>query len=330
MQTKPFLLASLLLVSLALPLPSCGGSKAQGEHTETTEESRRAPQPFDADSAYSYIASQVAFGPRVPGSVAHTSCASWIEAKLKSWGYVVTLQTFKNKDYFGKEVQGTNIIATRHPEGTGERILLMAHWDTRPVADHDPDTSAQGKAILGADDGASGVGVLLEIARQESLTPSDKAIDFVFFDLEDGGHSQSDETWCLGSTHWATHPHTPSYKARYGILLDMVGAQGARFYWETLSKDVARPTLSTLWGVASQLGWGSYFVQADGGAMTDDHVPVVRHLGIPVVDIINFDPNRPTGFGAHWHTMGDNMNVILKETLQAVGETVRTALHEEL
>ncbi len=185
----------------------------------------------------------------------------------------------------------------------------------------------QGEPIQGADDGASGVAVLLELARQESLNPSGKALDFIFFDLEDGGQSEDEDSWCLGSQYWAQHPHQSDYKAKWGILLDMVGSQGARFYWEGLSREYARPLLSALWQTAAQLGWGDYFVQANGGQMTDDHGPVIRYRGIP---FINFDPNRATGFGAHWHTSADNMNVIHMETLRAVGETVATTIREDI
>ena len=332
MQMRPLMRLGLLALLVPSLLVGCGGSTSKAETADTTgakEETRRAPSPFEVDSAYSFLTHQVSLGARVPGTPAHSACASWIESKLREWGYKVTLQPFKGKDYHGKDISGTNIIATRHPEESGERILLMAHWDTRPVADQDPNPYAQSTPILGADDGASGVAVLLEIARQESLLGSERAIDFVFFDLEDGGQGGSDDSWCLGSTYWAKHPHTPGYKARYGILLDMVGAQGARFYWETLSREYARPILSALWSTAAQLGWGGYFVQANGGAMTDDHVPVIRHLGIPCVDIINFDPTRATGFGSHWHTTHDDMNIISIETLRAVGETVSTTIREE-
>ena len=201
----------------------------------------------------------------------------------------------------------------------------MAHWDTRAVADQDPLISSQDKPITGADDGGSGVAVL-----QEALHPSGKAIDFVFFDLEDGGSSGDDGSWCQGSQYWSKHPHSSSYKPRWGILLDMVGAKEARFYWEGLSKAYARPLLSTLWQVAGELGWGHYFVQADGGTMTDDHVAVVQDLGTPSVDIINYDPTRSTGFGSHWHTHADELSIISTETLRAVGQTVATTLREEL
>ena len=322
-------LFSILVLMLLLSSASCGSATRQAQSADSISEPSRTAAPFDADTALRYIREQVAFGVRTPGSEGHKACASWIESKLRDWGYTVTLQHFTGKDYFGKEVQGTNIIATLQPEHE-ERILLMAHWDTRQVADHDPVASRQQDPILGADDGASGVAVLLELARQEALKPSGKALDFVFFDLEDGGGSQSEDSWCLGSQYWAKHPHRPGYSAQWGILLDMVGAHGARFYWEGLSKEYARPLLATLWQTAAQLGWGNYFVQADGSQMTDDHVAVVRELGIPSVDIINFDPTRPTGFGAHWHTTADDMNIISRETLRAVGETVATTVREDL
>ena len=322
----------LLSVGLSAALISCGGTKSQAQSADNTDSvsaERRTAAPFSADSAYQYIQQQVAFGVRTPGSEGHRATAAWIEQKLRQWGYEVTLQRIEGKDHFGKQAAGTNIIATRTPEGT-DRILLMAHWDTRQVADQDPVIQRQGEPIQGADDGASGVAVLLELARQESLNPSGKALDFIFFDLEDGGQSEDEDSWCLGSQYWAQHPHQSDYKAKWGILLDMVGSQGARFYWEGLSREYARPLLSALWQTAAQLGWGDYFVQANGGQMTDDHGPVIRYRGIPCVDIINFDPNRATGFGAHWHTSADNMNVIHMETLRAVGETVATTIREDI
>ena len=325
---KPFVYSALTLALLGLW--ACGGSRAQSqEQTQSETNPERKAAPFSADSAYSYVVAQAQMGPRTPGSEAHTRCARWIEDKLRSWGYTVTLQRFEGKDYYGKAAEGTNIIATLQPEAK-DRLLLMAHWDTRQVADQDANSSAQSQPILGADDGASGVAVLLELARQEALQPSGKALDFVFFDLEDGGRGGDDDSWCLGAQHWAKQPHRAGYTARYGILLDMVGAQGARFYWETASKQFARPLLSALWQTAAQLGWGGYFVQADGSAMTDDHIPVIRELGIPSVDIINYDPTRPTGFGSHWHTQQDDLNIISIETLRAVGETVATTLRDEL
>lgn len=298
------------------------GSKAQGQANQAVAtETKLAPARFDADSAYHYIAQQVAFGTRVPGSVGHKACGDWIVHTLRSWGYSVTEQEVKGTDYYGKSVVGRNIIATRQPEAS-ERLILMAHWDTRPIADHDPTPSKRTEPILGADDGGSGVAVLLELARQWRSLELNKGVDFVFFDLEDGGRSGEDASWCQGSQHWAKHPHTEGYTARHGILLDMVGAKGARFYWEYHSQRYAAPLMRELWETARQLGWHQYFIPREGAGILDDHLPVIEYRGIPSVDIVNFSEDGQ--FGAHWHTHADNLDNISLETLRAVGETVAT------
>lgn len=319
-----------LLGLLSLGSFACSDNAAQGQDKQEQNASTTEASPsirFDADSAYRFVSEQVAFGARVPGNVGHQRCGDWIVAQLKRWGYTITEQTFTGKDYWGKSITGRNIIASLRPEAQN-RVLLMAHWDTRAVADHDAAPDKRSEPILGADDGASGVGVLLEIARQHSLSPMAVEPDFVFFDLEDGGNSGDNDSWCLGSQYWAKHPHVADYKARFGILLDMVGAKGARFYWESHSKAYASPILFKIWDTARSLDWGNYFVSADGGEMVDDHVPVIKHRGIPSVDIINYDPKTYNGFGGHWHTHGDNLNIISKETLRAVGQTVVRVLED--
>lgn len=316
-----------LLVGLTL-FVSCSGAKTSTQQTATVEPEAIVSAPFDVDSAYRYLADQVAFGPRVPGSQAHTNCGDWIAAKLRHWGYRVVEQRFPGKDYFGKALQGRNIIAYLEPRPE-PGVLLMAHWDTRAVADYDQDPSKRGTPILGADDGASGVGVLLELARQNALLDKPLGLDFIFFDLEDGGNSADNDSWCLGSQYWAKNPHLPDYRADYGILLDMVGARQAKFHWEGYSKAYAAPVMYKIWDKARALGWSKYFVSRDGGDMIDDHVPVIKHRGLPAVDIINYDQRNPKGFGNHWHTHGDNLNIIDKETLMAVGQTVATVLRDK-
>lgn len=322
------ILSATLTAGLLL---SCqmGKSSNSESHKAVAEESQKLYAPFDADSAYRYVREQVAFGPRTPGSTAHRACGDWIVDKLKAWGLEVVEQGFDGKDYYGKPIRGRNIIASLLPEKS-QRILLMAHWDTRQVGDEDPDTQKQGQAIDGADDGASGVAVLIELARQWSEHDPSVGIDFVFFDLEDGGHSGDNDSWCLGSQYWASHPHVSGYRAQGGILLDMVGARAARFHWESYSKAYAAPLLMDLWEIARSLGHSQYFVQSDGGTMVDDHVPVIEKLGIPCVDIINYstDGGRQ-GFGSHWHTHEDKLSIIDKATLQAVGQTVAHYIHKQ-
>lgn len=324
---KYTLIASLALGSALLT--SCTGGQSKATETTEVDETSLSSAPFVADSAYQYIKEQVAFGVRTPGSTGHKLCGDWIHNKLSSWGYNVISQSFPGKDYFGKQLDGHNIIASLSPD-KAERILLMAHWDTRPVADEDSDAKQREQAIDGADDGASGVAVLLELARQWSAKQPNVGIDIILFDQEDGGHSGQDNSWCLGSQYWSKNPHVKDYTAKAGILLDMVGARGAKFHWESYSKAYAAPLLTELWAVAKDLGHISYFPQSEGGAVIDDHVPVIENRGIPCVDIVNFsiEGNRQ-GFGEHWHTSKDNISIIDKATLQAVGETVATYISKQ-
>lgn len=284
--------------------------------------------PFNVDSAYNCIKAQVAFGVRSPGSPGHQSCGDWLISQMQGWGYSVQEQFFTGQDYHNKPIKGRNIIASLFPDKP-KRLLLMAHWDTRAVADEDSDPKRREEAIEGADDGGSGVGVLLELARQFSLKAPNIGLDFLFFDLEDGGHSGDNDSWCLGSQYWSKNPHKANYTAQGGILLDMVGARDARFHWEAYSRSYAAPLLMELWGIAKSLGHIRYFPHSPGGTMVDDHVPVIENLGIPCVDIINYsnEGNRD-GFGKHWHTHKDNMSIIDKATLQAVGETVVTYIYK--
>ncbi len=322
---------SLLLLLMLTAFSACNGNKKTATNdtaTDSTEVS--APETtFSADSAFQYVSAQVAFGPRVPGTEAHTKCADWMEETLRNMGHQVLVQKTKLKVYSGQEFDIRNIITSIHPEAT-ERILLMAHWDSRPMADHDADVSARKRPILGADDGASGVGVLMEIARQLKLHPiaADKGVDIIFFDLEDYGIPAQDESWCLGSQYWSQHPHIPGYTANFGILLDMVGSHDATFYWEGYSKAYASEAMHHIWQTAARLGYGKYFKQADGGAITDDHVPVIRNRHIPSVNILNYNPENKYGFGHHWHTHQDNLNIIDRTTLSVVGHTVLTVIQE--
>lgn len=315
---------SALIIATGMLLACQGNSRNTTESSVTTSEQQVVSAPFSVDSAYLYLQTQVAFGPRTPGSQAHKTCGDWLVTTMKRWGYTVQEQVFLGKDFHGQEVKGRNIISSLSPEKS-ERILLMAHWDTRVVADQDSDATHRSQPIDGADDGASGVGTLLELARQWSLQAPRVGIDIIFFDLEDGGHSGDNYSWCLGSQYWAKHPHTPNYTAKAGILLDMVGARGAKFHWEDYSKTYAAPLLMDVWETAKEIGHASYFPNSLGGSVMDDHVPVIEHRHIPTIDIVNFSiDGERTGFGAHWHTQQDNMSIIDKATLQAVGQTVAT------
>jgi hypothetical protein len=194
---------------------------------------------FNADSAYFYIEKQVAFGPRVPNTAAHKACAVWLENTLKRFTAEVVVQQTRLKASDGTLLDSRNIIASFNPEDKS-RVLLCAHWDSRPWADHDPDPANRRKPVPAANDGGSGVGVLLEIARQMSQHNPGLGVDIVLFDAEDyGDHEESasstQDSWGLGSQYWSRNPHVPGYSARFGILLDMVGANGATFTMEGTS-----------------------------------------------------------------------------------------------
>ena len=293
--------------------------------TETTKAVVQPP-PFSADSAYRWIQLQVDMGPRAPGTAAHSRCAAYLEAELKRFTPHVRRQQPPITTHDGKRFTLQNIIASFKPDAQ-KRILLCAHWDSRPRAEMDP--NRPNEAIIAANDGASGVAVLLEVARNLSQNPPPCGVDLVLFDLEDYGESSAENSYCLGSQYWSRSPHVPGYRANYGILLDMVGGKGARFFREGTSRAYAPHVVDRVWGHAQRLGYGSWFVNQDGNAITDDHYYINKISGIPTIDIIEMDPGSDTGFGRYWHTHRDDLSVIDKTTLHAVGHTLLYTLFQE-
>lgn len=330
-----------IFIMAAMMTMSCGNTK-KTTTTETTIAAEPVGPAFSADSALLYCQQQCDFGPRTMNSEAHERCAEWIVSKFEQLGMTVTTQKATLTGYDGTPLRATNIIASYHPEAE-ERIMLCAHWDSRPWADNDPDEANHKKPVMAANDGASGVGVMMEIARLLSQLKIDNGklrigIDFICFDAEDWGTPQWDETsgndgdtWALGAQYWAANPHKAGYKARYGILLDMVGGQGARFYQESVSLYYAPSIVKKVWRAAETVGFGSYFPTDEGGQITDDHVPVNKKAGIPCIDIIPHYPDcEQSSFGPTWHTVNDDMQHLDKNTLQAVGQTLVQVIFEEL
>lgn len=314
---------------------SCCGNKTATENNTTinttvqTTQKTNAPD-FNQDSAYIYVDRQVAFGPRVPNSTAHKACAKYLATELERFGAKLYVQEAILTAYNGDKLEASNIIGVYSPEQK-KRVLLFAHWDSRPYSDQDEEKYHY-TPIDGADDGASGVGILLEIARQIGLKGIGIGVDIIFFDAEDYGtpsfvkeHKQ--DTWCLGSQFWAKNPHIPGYKADFGILLDMVGSKDATFYKEATSRYYAAPVVEKVWSTARNLGYGKYFINADGGGITDDHQYVNTGRNIPSIDIINLKPDTPHGFGIYWHTQNDTMDNIDHQTLKAVGQTVLEVIY---
>lgn len=290
---------------------------------------------FSADSAYAFTQAQCDFGPRAMNTEGHDRCGSWIVNKFRQYGCVVTSLRADLKGYDGTVLKSQNIWARIHPERT-ERILLCAHWDSRPWADNDPDSANWHKPILAANDAASGVAVMLEIARLlQRDTTLRVGVDFVCFDAEDWGTPQwaesegGDNSWALGAQYFAANlPY--GFHVRYGILLDMVGGEGARFYKEGMSMQFAPEIVKKVWRAARKAGYGNFFPRQEGGMVTDDHIPLNQTAHIPTIDIIPFYPDcAQSSFGPTWHTLNDNMEHISRNTLKAVGQTMIQVIYTE-
>ena len=305
--------------------------------SQTTEQSAVTVE-FNADSAYTFCAAQCSYGPRTMNSEAHERCGEWIKQKFEQYGYQVEMQKADLKGYNGTILKSTNIIASRQLSAVSHqpssRILICAHWDSRPWADNDPDEANWRKPVMAANDGASGVAVMLELARLIQQNDSaTSAVDFICFDAEDWGVPQWEEeangdSWALGAQYWAANYSKPSYQ--FGILLDMVGGQGAKFYRESYSMHYARNIVERVWQAANTAGYGSIFPYLDGGGVTDDHVPVNEKAGIPCIDIINHYPDcEQSSFGPTWHTVNDDMQHIDRNTLKAVGQTLVQLIYSE-
>lgn len=316
-------------------------SKVQNiEETEEVVKVNPVGPSFNADSAYVFTKAQCDFGPRDMNSRGHDLCGEWIISKFKEYGCKVTTQTATLAGYDGTKLRSRNIMASINPEAT-TRILLCAHWDSRPWADNDPDSANWRKPILAANDAASGVAVMLELARIIGKSKDEKAfnkqlgIDFVCFDAEDWGTPQwadvadNADSWALGAQYWSKNL-PQGYEARYGILLDMVGGVGAKFYREGMSMQYAPEIVKKVWRAAREVGFGSYFPKEDGGVITDDHVPVNQFAKIPTIDIIPYYADcQQSSFGPTWHTLADNMENIDKNTLKAVGQTLVQVIYKE-
>jgi hypothetical protein len=313
----------LVIFALILCFTSC--KEATEETTITQIDYTKVEIPtFNADSAYSYVKAQCDFGPRTPKSKASQLCGDYLIDFMKQYADTVYVQNFSSSLWDGTSVEGRNIIASFNPEAL-DRVVLAAHWDSRLWADEDPNEENHKKAIDGANDGASGVGVLMEIARVFRQKQNTQGVDIIFFDLEDQGtpswaesdvEDQSD--WCLGSQYWSKTPHYPFYTANYGILLDMVGYKNLRFTKEGLSMHYAASIMNKVWDIASAKGYSNIFINENTYPIMDDHHWVNLNARIPMIDIVQNDPT--CSFFPFWHTVQDNMENISKESLRIVGE----------
>lgn len=326
--------SALPALFLTLALTACGSRKGADASDAAADSAEAAANAItavaNADSALSYVARQVAFGPRTPGSEAHRECRSWLAGKLTSLGVenvAVSEEAVTTADGVGRTAY--NIFGSINP-GTTRRVLLLAHYDTRPHADEDPDPANRSTPLDGANDGASGVAVLLDVARALRANPVDSiGVDILLTDLEDSGTDGDDTSWCLGTQKWVENmPYTDGNLPAYGILLDMVGGRDARFNREMISDSYARAICDKVWAVAAASGLSARFPNERGGAVIDDHLYINR-AGIPCIDIIE-NANPATGsFNPTWHTLGDNLGAIDPATLAAVSQVVLNTLARE-
>jgi glutaminyl-peptide cyclotransferase len=320
------------ILSLTFLIYGCNSKDGSEQTSEQAPKLVKSPE-FNADSAFHFVEKQVSFGPRVPNSAPHKACGDYMVATLKKYGWQVTEQPFKDTTFDGTILNARNIIGSFNP-AAAKRILLTAHWDSRPFSDQD--SLVKNKPVIAANDGGSGVGVLLEIARTLSLQEPkpEIGVDIIFFDAEDWGSTEQTTEmlhsgFCLGSQYWAANKHLPNYTAYFGINLDMVGAKGATFLKEGHSMQMAEDVVREVWTTASRIGYNTYFIDERGGAITDDHVPVNQIARIPMIDIIHTKNNLTHTFFDQWHTADDTMEHIDPKTLKAVGQTLIQVLYQE-
>jgi glutaminyl-peptide cyclotransferase len=325
---------TLFVISLGLIICSCKKDNEKEKQDNPPLRTVNVPV-FNGDSAYNFVKRQVDFGPRIPNSNAHKKAGDFLVSQLKKSGAIVTEQNFEATTFDGQQLNLRNIIASYSPEKQ-KRILLTAHWDTRPFADRDIEN--KNALFDGANDGASGVAVLLEIARAINANKQPEVgIDLILFDGEDWGEREGvnvtlpeglESWWCLGSQYWAKHKHKANYSAHYGILLDMVGARRAHFYREGLSLEYASKVVDNIWSTAERIGYSDYFVKQNVGEITDDHQFLNKVAKIPTVDIVDYKPGIGF-FGEYHHSRKDNLGLIDKASLQAVGATLLNVIYYE-
>ena len=312
-----------------LTLACCSCTKSASDNGSSTASSKaevvasNLPK-FSADSAMLYVKQQCDFGPRVPGSEAQQQCGTWLENELVRHGATVSTQRTEATSYDGKKLPVINLVGSFNPDAR-MRILLISHWDSRHIADNDPDPSKRNEPVMGANDGASGVGVLLELARLAGEHKPAVGIDLFLTDVEDYGApddwkgSHDEKWWGMGTQLWCKQAVQEGYRAQYGILLDMVGAPDATFYREYYSDRYASTYVDQIWRTAADLGYKNLFINQRGGGITDDHVFVNQILGLPTVDIIDTRMDNDGTFYPYWHTTGDTLDKLSTETMQKVG-----------
>jgi hypothetical protein len=292
----------------------------------------RAKTSFVGDSALSYARQQVAFGPRVPGTPQAQRAGDWIVQMMKARADTVIEQRWTHTTADGKQLSMRNVLARFKPD-LPQRILYLTHWDTRPTADLDPFLGNRGDPIPGANDGASGVGLLIALGDALAQTPPNVGVDLLFVDGEDYGKNfEAPYTDVLiGSQYFAEHLPSADYRPIFGVLWDMIGDAELNILQEGNSLRQAPEVVSRVWQKAAELGYEEYFIPRQGHDVTDDHVPLLNK-GLRVIDVIDLDygPLGPDGVASpnYHHTMQDTIDKISAKSLQIVGDVALSLLTE--
>jgi hypothetical protein len=314
-----------LIILLLISLISCGRATGKSAESADSDTASEVVVPaFNADSAMLYLRAQMAYGPRIPNTEAHRLTADMLVNRLRGFGAEVVEQKMDLKAFDGNLLHARNIFAQYYPERE-RRVLLLAHYDTRPWADEDPSAENRSKPVPGANDGASGVAVLLEAARVIQSADPGIGVDILFVDAEDYGTDGDDDTWAMGTAYFAANPPIEGYAPDAAILLDMVGGKDAHFPPEYFSVRAASSVDAAFRRAAKKAGHGDLFSGSVAGAVTDDHVKLIER-GIPAIDIIDYRSGE--GFPPTWHTVADNLENISVETIKAVGETLLRYLYD--
>jgi hypothetical protein len=285
-------------VTTMLVLSACGGD-ADGA----------APQ-FDGQASMQYIQAQLDFGPRIPGTPAHRQAGDWIVQQMRERADTVLVQEWIHVTADGDSLPMRNIFARFNPDAS-QRILYLAHWDTRPISDQETDASQRALPVPGANDGASGVALLIGVADALVKNPPNVGVDLLFVDGEDFGNFSSNTDVLIGSKYFAQNLPSPDYRPLFGVLWDMVGDANLRIYQEGYSMQRAPEVVSRVWQTAADLGYHQYFVATGGISITDDHIPLLD-AGLRVINVIDID------YPAH-HTPRDTFDKVSEQSMQIVG-----------
>jgi glutaminyl-peptide cyclotransferase len=298
----------LKLLALAALATSCGAGGSTAKE-------------FDGKQALAYVATQVAFGPRVPGQPGHAAMAQWLDSMSHARADSVTMQRWWHHTASGDSIAMVNVLAQFNVKAT-QRVLYLAHWDTRPRAENDADPKNKNTPIPGADDGGSGVAILLGVADALKKLPPEVGVDLLYVDGEDyGTFGPPMVDVLIGATYYAAHPIV-SGRPLFGVLWDMVGHANLKLPVENNSQIAAPEIVDRVWGAAAALGYGNVFTRTPYGAITDDHIPLMN-AGMRVIDII--DISYP-----YWHTTQDTPDKESAESLAAVGNTAVAVIRRAL